>query len=122
MGSNTKAAFIRIGLVEMKKFVTYFYPNVNQEVWFESCGVADLFTTCVGGRNRKVAEAFAKTNKSVEELERELLKGQKLQGTLTLVEVHEILKKRGIEKDFPLFSVLHKIFFKKAPCAELFNY
>jgi glycerol-3-phosphate dehydrogenase (NAD+) len=36
-------------------------------------------TTCYGGRNRKVAEQFVLQKKTIEELEAELLNGQKLQ-------------------------------------------
>ncbi|KAL8471187.1 hypothetical protein ACS0TY_028759 [Phlomoides rotata] len=81
MGNNTKAAIMRIGLREMKAFSKLLYPSVEDSTFFESCGVADLITTCLGGRNRKCADAFARNGgkRSFDELEAEMLQGQKLQ-------------------------------------------
>lgn len=81
----SQAAIIRLGLAETIKFAKMFYGGIKDQTFLESCGVADLITTCYGGRNRKCAEAFAKADGrgSWERIEAELLNGQKLQGTIT---------------------------------------
>ncbi|XP_021950905.1 glycerol-3-phosphate dehydrogenase [NAD(+)], cytoplasmic isoform X2 [Folsomia candida] len=110
MGDNTKAAVIRLGLMEMVRFAQEFYAHSAQLATFlESCGVADLITTCYGGRNRKVSEAFVKTGKSMTELEAEMLNGQRLQGPMTAHEVNTMLKIKGLEEKYPLFTAVHRI-------------
>jgi glycerol-3-phosphate dehydrogenase (NAD+) len=112
-GDNTKAAVIRLGLKEMVKFCEEFFPGLllinfkwieiilvlflghHPQIFLESCGVADLVTTCYGGRNRKVAAAFVKTGKDIKTLEEEMLNGQKLQGPDAAAEVQEWLKEKG---------------------------
>ncbi|XP_054828949.1 glycerol-3-phosphate dehydrogenase [NAD(+)], cytoplasmic-like [Eublepharis macularius] len=109
-GDNTKAAVIRLGLMEMIAFSKLFCKgSVAINTFLESCGIADLITTCYGGRNRKVAEAFARGGKTLEELEKELLNGQKLQGPLTSAEVYKILKQKNIVNKFPLFVSVYQI-------------
>jgi glycerol-3-phosphate dehydrogenase (NAD+) len=120
-GGNTKAAIIRLGLIEMYNFCKTFYPDagVKAATFFESCGVADLITTCYGGRNRKCAEAFVTSGKSWDVLEAELLGGQKLQGTLTAQEVHHVLKQAGKVDDFPLFRNIYQISYEGKPVSDL---
>ncbi len=124
LGENTKAAVIRIGLVEMMKFTELFAPpkcsSTRSTIFFESCGIADLITTCFGGRNRKLAEAHVRTGKSFEVLEQEMLEGQKLQGTLTAKEIYQILmtEKESIIH-FPLFVSVYKICYEGMEVAKL---
>ncbi|XP_030645017.1 glycerol-3-phosphate dehydrogenase 1c isoform X2 [Chanos chanos] len=112
-GDNTKAAVIRLGLMEMVAFCKLFCKGpVSSVTFLESCGVADLITTCYGGRNRKVAEAFATSSKSIAELEAEMLNGQKLQGPQTAAEVYKILQRRNMVEKFPLFVSVYHICFE----------
>ncbi|XP_034385113.1 glycerol-3-phosphate dehydrogenase 1-like protein [Cyclopterus lumpus] len=122
-GDNTKAAVIRLGLMEMIAFAKLFSKNgaVSTAIFLESCGVADLITTCYGGRNRRVAEAFSKTGKSIEELEKEMLNGQKLQGPATSAEVYHILKQKGLVDKFPLFTAVYQICFEGKPVQEMIS-
>lgn len=43
------AAIMRIGLAEMKKFSEHFFEGIKQETWIESCGMADVITSCECG-------------------------------------------------------------------------
>ncbi|KAL5988121.1 hypothetical protein ACLOJK_035884 [Asimina triloba] len=124
MGNNTKAAVMRIGLREMRAFSKLMFPSVRDNTFFESCGVADLITTCLGGRNRRVAEAFARNGgkRSFDELEAELLKGQKLQGVSTAKEVYEVLSHRGWQALFPLFTTVHEISVGNLPPNAIVEY
>jgi len=122
-GDNTKSAVIRIGLKEMIRFIKTFYPDGTQvTTFFESCGVADLITTCYGGRNRRVSEQFVKTGKTLDELEKEMLNGQKLQGFQTASEVMTLLKTNGHIDRFPLFHAVYLIGRKDIPPQEMMDY
>ncbi|KAG0746298.1 hypothetical protein G6F57_003980 [Rhizopus arrhizus] len=118
-GNNTKAAVIRRGLIEMRKFGKTFFGGVRTETFFESCGVADLITTCSGGRNRKVSAAFIKSNKPIEEVEKEMLNGQKLQGTTTAQEVYAFLSARNMTGEFPLMTAIYKVVYERAPAETI---
>jgi glycerol-3-phosphate dehydrogenase (NAD+) len=111
LGQNAKAAILRQGLLEMRTFAKSMFATVRDETFYESCGMADLIATCYGGRNHKVAQAFAEKDGKISfaDLERDLLNGQKLQGVLTSEEVMLVLKSRNWIKDYPLFTLTDTI-------------
>ncbi|XP_023301115.2 glycerol-3-phosphate dehydrogenase [NAD(+)], cytoplasmic-like [Lucilia cuprina] len=107
--TNTKAACIRFGFLEMIRFIDVFYAGSKLCTMFESCGLADLITVCTASRSRRIAEAFVKTERPYEELEQELLGGEKLLGPIAAKSVSVMLKQKGLEDKFPLFTTIHKI-------------
>lgn len=127
LGGNTKAALLRVGLMEMTRFCQLFFDGVQDGTFMESCGMADLITTCYGGRNRKCAEAFARECvklgdneklspeecvKKWDRIEVELLNGQKLQGTLAAREAILALRAKGKLNNFPLMRTVYEIAFE----------
>lgn len=108
-GDNAKAAVMRVGLLEMVKFGERFFgATINTRTFTEeSAGVADLITSCSGGRNFRCAKLSVQRDQPIHEIEKAELNGQKLQGTLTAVEVNRFLKKHCIEDEFPLFTAVN---------------
>lgn len=128
LGSNTKAALLRVGLKEITTFCHMFFDGVQYKTFFESCGLADLITTCYSGRNRRCAEAFARERVTTQRnhkfitkeeclemwkiIESDLLNGQKLQGTITCKDVYVVLKARAALLNFPLIHKIYEIAFE----------
>ncbi|KAA8915811.1 hypothetical protein TRICI_002021 [Trichomonascus ciferrii] len=112
-GDNAKAAIMRRGLLEMIKFSKTFFPDAKATTFTaESAGVADLITSCAGGRNHRVGMEMARTGKPIEQIEKELLNGQSAQGICTAREVNELLTEKNMADDFPLFTATYKIAFE----------
>ena len=131
LGGNTKAALLRVGLREIRNFSHLFFDGVQEDTFTESCGIADLITTCYGGRNRKCAEAFARERLQQQqlseialgqlwkEIETDVLGGQKLQGILTAKEVHTVLESRQLMNSFPLMKTIYGIAFLGRPVTTI---
>ena len=69
----------------MKAFSMLLNKNIREETFLSPCGIADLVATCYGGRNQSIATEYTKRylrgdNTTFDQLEKELLNGQKLQG------------------------------------------
>jgi len=109
LGDNAKAAVIRLGLKEMMSFTEKFYPGGSKDTFMESCGVADLVATCYGGKDRQLAKAFVTSEITMEELGRDMFRGETLQGPQAAKEINYVLKKNNLENQFPVLTKIHKI-------------
>ena len=161
-GSNTKAALLRVGLYEMYHFALYFFSSnhgisdiqiqnqnnssnnnadkIQYTTMMESCGVADLITTCYSGRNRRCAETFAQERMIMthqprstatmkfdscqqhwEDIERRILNGQKIQGVSTVYELYHVLQAHDRTLHFPLLTTIYRITFGMDPVTTIVN-
>ncbi|CAF9915496.1 MAG: Glycerol-3-phosphate dehydrogenase [NAD(+)] [Gomphillus americanus] len=121
-GDNAKAAIMRVGLLEMVKFGHMFFKGhgIRTETFTEeSAGVADLITSCSGGRNFRCAQMSIQRNVPIKEVERTELNGQSLQGIGTSYEINSFLKAHGKEAEFPLFTAVYEILEGKAEAKDL---
>lgn len=153
-GPSTKAAVLRQGLQEMQEFCRTFdmTESFQIETILTSGGVADLFASSIGGRNRKCSEIFAhrlkqekiqKPSKNIKindlstdgldwldqlwvEIERETLNGQKLQGVSTCKELLTCLQFTGLLEEkpfrFPLFRRVYGIAWQGMSLETLFSW
>ena len=108
-GDNAKSAVMRRGALEEIKFGKMFFGDSFQDdtIKAESCGIADIITSCSGGRNERCAKLSVQRGVSINEIEKTELNGQMLQGTSTAYDVHSFLKTVGKEKEFPLFTAVY---------------
>lgn len=121
-GDNAKAAIMRIGLKETIHFASYWEKfgisglSAPESTTFteESAGVADLITTCSGGRNVKVARYMVENKVDAWEAEKVLLNGQSSQGIITAKEVHELLVNYKLQEEFPLFEATYAVIYENA--------
>lgn len=119
-GNNASAAIQRVGLGEIIKFGQMFFPESRVETYYqESAGVADLITTCAGGRNVKVAKLMAESGMSALDAEKKLLNGQSAQGIITCKEVHEWLETCNSISEFPLFEAVYQIIYNNLPMENI---
>ncbi|TKA60701.1 Glycerol-3-phosphate dehydrogenase [NAD(+)] [Cryomyces minteri] len=110
-GDNAKAAVMRVGILEQVKFGKKFFADTVRTATFteESCGVADMITSCSGGRNFRCAKMSVERGVSINEVEKTELNGQSLQGISTTYDVNNFLKSKGMENEFPLFTAVYNI-------------
>ncbi|CUM64682.1 uncharacterized protein PRCAT00002291001 [Priceomyces carsonii] len=126
-GDNAKAAVMRIGIKEIIHFASYYekfgikskIPPNPTTFTEESAGVADLITTCSGGRNVKVAKYMVEHNVDAWEAEKILLNGQSSQGIITAKEVHELLESFNLRNEFPLFDATYRVIYENLDVQEL---
>jgi len=101
-GFNTRAAILRLGFREMIQFCRLYRKESTPDLYLESCGIADLIASALGGRNYNGAKKMAQTNKTLKDIEREDLNGQSLQGPGTAKEAYQYLKGKNLLEQFPL--------------------
>ncbi|CAF2080473.1 unnamed protein product [Rotaria magnacalcarata] len=108
-GFNTRAAILRLGFVEMINFCRLYKKESTPDIYLQSCGIADLIASSLGGRNYRGAKTMVQTKDSLAYIEKKDFNGQSLQGPSTAKEVYRYLHAQNLLDRFPLFRDTHLI-------------
>jgi glycerol-3-phosphate dehydrogenase (NAD+) len=87
----------------MINFCRLYKQESTSDIYLESCGIADLIASSLGGRNYNGAKKMTETNKSLKDIEKEDLKGQSLQGPGTAKDAYRFLQAKNLLDQYPLF-------------------
>ncbi|EDV91565.1 GH13333 [Drosophila grimshawi] len=109
LGENARVACLHLGLKEMIRFIKNFNPTTKVSTFFESCGIANSVVSSFADKNVTFANNFVTSRKTIQEIEANLLNGRKLLGPIIAEEIYAYLEHKGIQKMYPLFSVIHRI-------------
>jgi hypothetical protein len=120
LGMNVRAAILRKGHQEIRRFARGFFP-VRASTFDSAAGIGDLILSCIVGRGQRLAEAFVRAGgaRGWEELEKELLGGQRIPDYHNVRAVHAFLSHHGRLDSFPILKATYEIAHAGAPAASL---
>lgn len=123
VGENTKALYFRKGCQEIQKFVEIL--GYTENYFFESCGIGDVFVSCLHGRNAQFGKEFAMQfykNKKNYRYNFSIQMHQHIQGVETIAIIYEYLKIKKISTKFNLISIIYQILYHNNDPQELYIY
>ncbi len=111
---NSVALLIRKGLNEMYKLSLKLCNNVSKHTFYESsCGIGDLYLTCVFGRGKILAKHYSESNiidsSNWEKLEETILCGMKIPDHHNVKIIGKLIEKNCWTYEFPIFYNIYKI-------------
>jgi len=135
----TLVVLIRMAMIEMLTFTKDFCKEKEiegftknkdvdlKELTLHSSAFADLYASSMAGRNSRIGGILSKDlietgkAKTIEEYEAEHLNGQKVQGSLTAIEINKYLNspKRNQTEKYPLMTKIHQIIIGQAKPADI---
>jgi glycerol-3-phosphate dehydrogenase (NAD+) len=101
-------------LIRMYKLSLKLRNNVSKHTFYESsCGIGDLYLTCVFGRGKILAKHYSESNiidsSNWEKLEETILCGMKIPDHHNVKIIGKLIEKNCWTHEFPIFYNIYKI-------------
>ena len=132
-GTNTEVIILRRGINEILELIENEGFKDGQKMFFKSCGISDLFVTCMKGRNFKCGklvasqkrEFFSDKSNKIEDFATFLenkFNGQKIQGLDTVKTLYAYLKIKNEHNKYLLIKMVYEILYETEDLSPLYEY